>query len=77
MRALQMPYADDLTDYGLDEEVERPKYRFRALCTSDECRTKSKSSPERTDVGIIKKVDRRVDYCPHCTNALYWERYIG
>lgn len=77
MRGLKIAYAADITDYGLDEEEERPKYKFRALCTSDECRTKSRTSPERTDVGIVKKVDKKTDYCPACSNALFWERYAA
>jgi hypothetical protein len=55
-------------------KTEAPRYRYRAICTSNECRLKFKSETNRTEVGIVKSVGKAIDWCPECGDALFWER---
>lgn len=54
-----------------------------AYCNSEPCNQKSIRYKEKNlKLGKIKKVNKFVDYCPDCGNALFWtkkglERCLG
>lgn len=65
----------DVLEEGPFLDVERPFYNFRAVCTSDECRTdKKKVIKSLTGPGVVKEVKKTVNWCPDCGDALFWEK---
>jgi hypothetical protein len=62
-----------VSDEGYGITIPRRKYKFRALCTSDVCRTKM-SGANLTDAGTIKDVPKTTETCPDCEEYLFWEK---
>lgn len=50
-------------------------YVFIPICTSDECRLKNKLN--KTDIGVVKNVNKTIDFCPDCEYALFWRKEIN
>lgn len=48
------------------EEIVIPKYKYQAVCLSEECGSKTN--------GKIKNVKRFEFSCPDCDHALFWKR---
>lgn len=67
-----------LSDFIPNLEVKPKKFRVRAVCTSDGCRQERRINKqiasERSDVGIVKRVEKGTDWCPACGYALLWEK---
>jgi len=56
-------------------DIERPWYSFKAICTSNQCRSdKSKVVRTSTGPGVIKNVPKTSNQCPDCEDFLFWEK---
>lgn len=70
----------DEREYGYyDTPV--PVYKFKALCTSDECRPKNRTgrgnTGKRQETGVVKLVSKSCDICPDCSEYLFWEKSVA
>lgn len=70
--------SDDAEIYFGESDKKRVKKEYEGWCTSYACSIRSldkrglKKKEVRYNDRVLKTTDTKLDYCPDCSNALFW-----